>query len=411
MTMASRRSVLAAGAALTSWTGVSHAQGTDTLRIGVLTDMSGPYRDVSGPTSAACARQAVEDFALLRPDIRAEIVVGDHQNRPDLASAMVREWFDRRGVDVIVDVVNTPVALACNTVAQEKDKIQLNTSAGSSDLTGKYCGPNFVHWTYDTWCLAHASGTAVVRSGGDDWFFITADYAFGHAAQADTARFVAAAGGRVVGAARYPFPSTTDFSSFLLQAQASRAKVVAFANAGDDLINCVKQAHEFGLVRRGVRLVALVGFITDVKAIGLQAAQGLTMTETFYWDLNDRTRRFAERVRPKLAAGVHPNMNHAGAYSAVLHYLKTAAAMGVSEAKASGRATIGMMKRLPTDDDCFGPGAIRPDGRKVHPAYLLRVKAPAESREPGDVYRLIETIPADQAFRPLDQGGCAFSVR
>jgi branched-chain amino acid transport system substrate-binding protein len=298
------------------------------------------------------------------------------------------------------------VAIATNTVCQDKDRIQLNTSAGSSELTGKHCGPNLIHWSYDTWCFAHAVGDAMTRGGGDSWYFISADYAFGHAIQGDTTKFIEAAGGKVVGSSAYPFPGTTDFSAYLLQAQASGAKVVAFANAGDDFVNCVKQANEFGLTRNGVKLAGIIGSITVVVAAGLQVMQGLTISETFYWDMNDRTRAFMSRLRPRIPGGVFPTYTHAGCYSAVTHYLKVVRDMGVAKAKASGRETVAAMKRMPTDDDCFGTGMIRADGRKIHPVYLFEVKRPAERRYPGDVYRLLATIPAEQAFRPISEGGC-----
>jgi branched-chain amino acid transport system substrate-binding protein len=289
---------------------------------------------------------------------------------------------------------------------QEKDKVALVTTAGSSDLTGKHCGPNLLHWSWDSWCLAQSNGTALVKAGGDRWFFITPDYAFGHAAQADLAAFVEKAGGRVLGGVRYPFPQTTDFSSFLLQAQSSRANVICFTNSGTDLVASLKQAREFGLNRRGVRLAAAVAYVTDVAPMGLDVAQGLTLTETFYWDLNDRTRAFVARVAPRLPPRVFPNMSQVGNYSGVLHYLKAVKELGVARAKASGREVVEAMKRMPTDDDCFGPGALRADGRKVHPSYLFEVKKPEESRGPGDVYKLVATTPAEQAFRPLAEGGC-----
>jgi branched-chain amino acid transport system substrate-binding protein len=282
------------------------------------------------------------------------------------------------------------------------------TSAGTSDLTGKYCSANLLHWSWDSWCLAHSTGTALVRAGGDRWFFLTPDYAFGHAMQDDTAKFVQAAGGAVVGSVAYPFPSTADFSSFLLQAQSSGANVVGFTSSGADLANCIKQANEFGLTQGGaVRLAAMIGYITDVRALGLEAAQGLIMTETFYWDLNERTRAFMDRIRPKLPPNVFPNMSQVGNYSGVLDYLKAVKQIGVAQAKASGRAVIEAMKARAADDDCFGRSTIRIDGRVIHPAYLFQVKTPAESRGPGDVFKLVATTPTDQAFRPLSEGGCA----
>jgi branched-chain amino acid transport system substrate-binding protein len=297
------------------------------------------------------------------------------------------------------------VALALAELTREKNKVAVATSTATSDLTGRACTPNTVHWVFDTYMLARSTGGATVRAGGDSWFFITADYAFGHALERDTAEFVRAAGGRVLGGVRTPFPGTTDFSSFLVQAQASRAKVIGFANAGTDTVNCIKQAAEFGLTRRGIRLASLLMFLPDVHSLGLATCQGLVCTETFYWDLNDRTRAFTGRVRSQ-AGGVPLCMNHAGDYAAVLHYLKAVADMGVAAAKADGRAVVERMKAMPTDDDAFGPGRIREDGRKLHPAYLFEVKKPEESRGPWDLYKLLQTTPPEEAFRPLAEGGC-----
>jgi branched-chain amino acid transport system substrate-binding protein len=403
-----RRTLLRTGAAATAsalpLAGRSaRAQAADTIRIAVLTDLSGTYRDVTGPVEVACIRQAAAEFA--DRGFAIEVIAADNQNRPDVGSNITRTWFDRDGVDAVVDGGASSVALAVNDIVREKNKVFLNISSATSDLTGRACSPNTVHWTYDTWMLAHSTGAATVRAGGDSWFFITADYAFGHALERDTANFVRRAGGRVLGQARTPFPGTTDFSSFLLQAQASGAKVVGLANAGADTQNCVKQAAEFGLARRGVRLASLLMLLPDVHALGLATTQGLVLSETFYWDLNDRTRAFAGRVRPHI--GNAPLcMNHAGGYAGVLHYLKAVAEMGVAAAKADGRAVVERMKAMPTDDDGFGPGRIREDGRKLHPAYLFEVKRPEESRGPFDYYRLLQTTPAEEAFRPLAEGGC-----
>ncbi|MFO1210670.1 MAG: ABC transporter substrate-binding protein [Amaricoccus sp.] len=292
------------------------------------------------------------------------------------------------------------------SILNAKDKAAIITTAGSSDLTGKSCNAHWVHWSWDSWALAHSTATSSVATGGDKWFFITADYAFGHAAEADATKFIEAAGGQVLGAVRYPYGSTTDFSSFLLQAQASGANVIGLANSGNELINALRQAQEFGITASGVRMAALVGYITDVMGMGLPVAQGLTLTETFYWDLNDRTRSFMDRMRPRLGGGVYPNMSQAGDYAGVLHYLKAVKAVGVAQAKASGGAVIAKMKEMPTDDDAFGVGSIRPDGRKIHPAYLFQVKKPEESTGPGDVYNLLATVPADEAFRPMSEGNC-----
>ncbi|MBR0651020.1 ABC transporter substrate-binding protein [Roseomonas terrae] len=409
MTGLSRRGVLAAGAAAASWGALpvsrARAQAANTIKIGVLNDQSGLYRDLSGPGSTACVRQAVQELGDL--GFTVEVLQADHQNKPDVGSTIARQWIDRDGVDVIMDVPTSSVALAVNQVVKEKNKIMLNSGAAASDLTGSACTPNTIHWTYDTYMLARGTGGAMVRAGGDTWFFITADYAFGHALERDTAEFVRSAGGRVLGQVRTPFPGTTDFSSFLVQAQASRAKVIGLANAGGDTINSIKQAAEFGITRRGVKLAGLLVFITDVHALGLQTAQGLVLTETFYWDLNDRTRALTTRVRPNMPNNAPPSMVQAGCYSAALHYLKTVKEMGVAAAKADGAATVARMKAMPTEDDAFGAGSIRADGRKIHPAYLFEVKKPDEGRGAWDYYKLLQTVPADEAFRPLAAGGCS----
>jgi len=400
-----RRAALGASAAALA-TRRASAQADQVIRIGVLTDLAGPYRDVTGPTSVACVRQAVEEFSAQNPGIRVEVIAADHQNKPDIGINTVRQWLDQRGVDVVTDVGNSAIALGINPVCVEKDKVHLNASAGTSDLTGRACTPNTIHWSYDTWCLSNTSGTALTKAGGDTWYFITADYAFGHAIERDTTRFVEAAGGKMLGASRYPFPQTTDFSAFLLQAQASRAKVLGLAMAGDDLINCVKQAQEFGLGRSGMKYAAIIGSITGVIAAGLETMQGMYIAETFWWDQDERTRGFTRRVQTKLPAGVFPNYVHAGNYAGITHYLKAVKELGVARAKASGREVVAQMKRMPTDDDCFGRGVIREDGRKIHPSFLLQVKKPGESRYAGDVYVLAGTVPSEQAFRPLSEGGC-----
>jgi branched-chain amino acid transport system substrate-binding protein len=378
------------------------------LRLGVLTDLSGPYRDTAGPGSVAGARQAAEEAMAAFPGMRVEVLQADHQNKPDIGAGIARDWFDRGGVDAIIDVPNSAVGLAVAEVARQKDKVFLVTGAGTADLTGSHCAPTTVHWTFDTYMLSRSNGGALVQAGRKSWFFIIADYAFGHALKRDATAFIERAGGSVVGSLAYPFPSTTDFSSFLLQAQASGAQVVAFANAGADTINCIKQAHEFGLTGKNVTLAAMLMFISDVHSLGAATAQGLTLTETFYWDLNDRTRAFTQRVRTKMPQDWRPDMEHAGSYAAPLHYLKVAHDMGVEEAKKSGAATVARMKAMPTDDDAFGPGRIRADGRKLHPAYLFQVKSPQESSGPWDLYKLIATTPAEEAARPLDKGGCKF---
>jgi len=402
---ASRRAFLGAAAAATLPLRPVWAQSSGIVRIGVLTDLSGNYRDVTGPTSVACAQLAVYEFTAANPGIKVELTSGDHLNKPDVAAGIARQWYDRDGIDVITDVGNSAAAIALTTIAAEKDKIQLNSAAGSSQLTGKYCSPNLIHWTYDTWNLAHTMVKAIVASGGNAWYFITADYAFGHAIQNDTTALLAAQGGKVVGSSAYPFPGTTDFSSYLLAAKASGANVLAFANAGDDLINCVKQCREFGLAS-GLTMAAMVGSITAVTGAGLETMQDVNLAECFYWDQNDRSRAFMARIKPRLPAGVFPNEVHAGAYAAVAHYLKTVKAMGPDKAKQSGRETVAAMKRIPTDDDCFGHGSIRADGRTIHPCYLFKVKTPAASRYPGDDFITLATIPAEEAFRPINEGGC-----
>ncbi|MDB5316294.1 MAG: transporter permease [Rhodospirillales bacterium] len=402
----SRRGALAAGAGTLAGLPFTRAsaQAANTIKIGVLNDQSGTYRDLSGPGSTICVRQAISELGQL--GFNVEVVQADHQNRPDVGSTIARTWFDRDGVDAILDVPTSSVALAVAGVAREKNKIMLNSGAAASDLTGAQCSPNPIHWTYDTWMLAKGTGGAMVRAGGDSWFFITADYAFGHALERDTSNFIRQAGGRVLGQVRTPFPGTTDFSSYLVQAQASRAKVIGLANAGADTINSIKQAAEFGITRRGVKLAGLLVFITDVHSLGLPTAQGLVLTETFYWDLNERTRALTQRVRGNMPNNQPPTMVQAGCYSAAMHYLKTVKDMGVVAAKADGAATVARMKAMPAEDDAFGAGSIRPDGRKIHPAYLFEVKPPEESRAPWDYYKLLQTVATDDAFRPVAEGGC-----
>jgi branched-chain amino acid transport system substrate-binding protein len=405
MTTITRRQALA-GAAGATLIGAPRARAQDqVIRIGVLADFSGPYRSTSGPTSLAAAQQAVEDLGLAQRGIRVEVLQGDHQNRPDAALALARRWIDQDGVDMLCEVNNSAIALAVANLVREKDRIQLASGAASSALTGAQCSTHTIHWTYDTWMFANVVGGATVRSGGDSWYFITADYAFGHQLERDTGQFVTRANGRVLGSARYPFPGTTDFSSFLLQAQASRAKVVGLAMAAGDMVNCVKQAREFGLTRRGQQLAGMIMFVQDIRGIGLEAAQGMVMSEVYYHDLNDRTRALAARILRRTPDNM-PNQEHAGTYSCCIHYLKAVAEVGVARAKASGIEVINVMKRMPTDDDAFGPGRIREDNRKIHPAYLFEVKSPEESRGMWDFYKLRATVPAEEAFRPIAEGGC-----
>ena len=371
------------------------------VKIGVLNDMSGLYADLTGQGSVVAARMAIEDFGAAAKGIKVEIVSADHQNKPDVGSTIARTWYDTDKVDVIVDVPTSSVALAVNQITREKGKAFLNSGAATSDLTGKACSPNTIHWTYDTWMLANGTGSAIVKTGGDTWFFLTADYAFGHALERDTEAVVLKNGGKVLGKVRHPFPGS-DFSSFLLQAQSSKAKVIGLANAGGDTINSIKQAAEFGITKSGQNLAGLLVFLTDVKALGLPIAQGLIFTETYYWDRDDASRAFAKRFSAQAPRNNYPTMIHAGVYSAVLHYLKAIEAIKTDD----GTKVIEQMKKMPTDDPLFGKGVVRADGRKLHPAYLVEVKKPEESKGPWDLYKIRATIPADQAFRPLDQGDC-----
>ena len=393
---------MAAAVALALGAATAQAQVSDgVVKIGVLNDMSSLYADVGGPGSVVAAKMAVEDYLkATKSKLKVEILSADHQNKPDVGSQIARQWFDVDHVDAIVDVPNSGVALAVSQVARDKGKALLDTGAASSDLTGSKCSPNTVHWLYDTWNLAHGTGSAIVKTGGDTWFFLTSDYAFGHALERDTAEVVKASGGKVLGAVRHPI-NTQDFSSFLLQAQASKAKVIGLANAGGDTTNAIKQAAEFGIVRGGQSLAGLLVFLSDVHGLGLQTAQGLIFTETFYWDLNDKTRAWSKRFAAA-NGGKYPTMNHAGVYAVTLHYLKAVEAIKSDD----GTKAVAEMKKLPTDDPLFGKGVIREDGRKIHPSYLFEVKKPSESKYPYDYYKLRATIPADQSFRPLKDGGC-----
>ena len=376
------------------------------IRIGVLTDMAGAYAANTGPGSVLGAQMAVEDFVRAHPGMKAEVVQADLQLKPDVALAIAADWYDNKGVDVVTDVPLSSAAFAIGDLAKQKDKVAIFTGGASADITGSHCGPNHLHWVYDTWSMPHGVVDAAVKEGAESWFFITADYAFGHSLQKDAASFVTAAGGKVLGQALAPFPGTTDFSSFLVQAKASGAKAIGLANGGNDTVNCIKQAAEFGIMKGGQKLAGLIFLIHDVHGVGLASAQGVLLTEPFYWNLNDGTREFTKRFAARFA-GVVPGSVHAGQYSGVMHYLKCAAAMGVDKAATSGRAAIQQMKATPTDDPLFGKGKVRLDGRVIHDMYLFEVKSPAQSKEAWDYYTLRRTIPADQAFRPLDQGGCA----
>jgi branched-chain amino acid transport system substrate-binding protein len=397
-----KRSLLALAMAGAFAAGAAQAQISDNMiKIGVLTDMSSLYTDLAGAGSVAAARMAVEDSGIEKRGYKVEIISADHQNKPDVGSALARQWYDVDKVDVIVDVPNSGVALAVNQITRDKGKAFLVSGAASSDLTGKACSPNTVHWTYDTWMLANGTGSAIVKSGGDTWFFLTSDYAFGLALERDTEAVVLKNGGKVLGKVRHPL-NTQDFSSFLLQAQASKAKIIGLANAGGDTTNSIKGAAEFGIVKGGQNLAGLLVFLTDIHGLGLATAQGLIVTNTFYWDMNDQTRAFAKRFAAA-DKGIHPTMVHAGVYASLLHYLKAVEALKSDD----GTKVIAKMKEMPTDDPLFGKGSIRVDGRKIHPAYLVEVKKPSESKYPWDYYKVRATIPADQAFRPLADGGCS----
>ena len=402
-----RRTLIAAAAAapLIGMGRGARAQGANALKIGVLTDLSGPYQDLAGPLAVGAAKLALEDYGVAGKGWTVEVVQADHQNKADVGAGIARQWFDRDGVDIIVEVANSAVALAVAGVAKDKNKVYINSGAATSDLTAAQCNANTIHWAYDTYMLAKSTGGAMVKAGGDSWFFITADYAFGAALQRDVTGFVTEAGGKVVGSVKYPFPGTTDFSSLLLQAQGSGAKILGVANAGADTTNTIKQAHEFG-IQKTMKLAGLLVFLSDVHSMGLEIAQGLILTNSFYWDMNDRTRAFAERLKPK-SPNQRPTMVQAGVYSSVLHYLKVAGDKGAASMKGDGAATVAALKAMPTSDDCFGQGSIRADGRKIHPSYLWEVKKPSESKGPYDYYKPIANTPADQAFRPLDKGGCA----
>jgi branched-chain amino acid transport system substrate-binding protein len=388
-------------AALTCAVASAQAQDDVAVKIGVLSDMSSLYSDIGGAGSVAAAKLAVEDFNPAAHGMKVEVISADHQNKPDVGASIARQWYDVDHVDVIVDVPTSSVGLAVNEVTREKNKVFLVSGAASSDLTGPKCSPNTIHWTYDTWMLANGTGKALVKTGGDTWFFITADYAFGQALERDTSAVVVANGGKVLGSVRHPL-NNSDFSSFLLQAQTSKAKIIGLANAGGDTVNAIKQGSEFGITAGGQHFAGLLVFVNDVQALGLKTAQGLVLTETWYWDMTEANRAFTKRwqvARP----GKFPSMVPAGVYSSVIHYLKAVAAL---KSGSDGRAVVAKMKEMPTEDPLFGKGSIRADGRKIHDAFLFEVKKPEESKYPGDDYKLRATIPAAEAFRPLKDGNC-----
>jgi branched-chain amino acid transport system substrate-binding protein len=374
-----------------------------TVKVGVLTDNSGLYSDLGGAGSTLAAQMAIEDSGMAAKGWKIDLISADHQNKPDIATTIARQWIDVEKVDVLMDVLNSGVALAVNNVVKEKNSVMINSGAASSDLTNAQCTPNTVHWTYDTYMLAHSTGAALVKAGGDTWYFLTADYAFGAALERDTTAVVLASGGKVVGSVKHPLNSS-DFSSFLLQAQASKAKIIGMANAGGDTTNTIKQAAEFGIVSGGQKLAGLLLFISDVHSLGLNVAQGLNLSATFYWDMNDQTRAFSKRFADRMKTKAMPTMVQAGVYSGLLHYFKALDALGGNP--HDGAKEVAKMKELPTDDTLFGKGSIQPNGRALHPAYLFEVKKPSESKGPWDYYKLIGTTPGDQAFRPLSESAC-----
>src|SRR5246500_2392568 len=374
-----------------------------TVTIGVLNDMASLYADIGGPNAVVAIKMAVEDSGLSAKGWKIEVISGDHQNKPDVGVNIARQWIDTEKVDAISDTPNSGVALAVNNLVKEKNAILLNSGAATADLTGKACTPNTISYTYDTYMLAYGTGKALTKAGGDSWFFLTADYAFGAALERDTSSVVTANGGKVLGGVKHPL-NTADFSSFLLQAQASKAKVIGLANAGGDTTNAIKQAAEFGIVQGGQKLAALLLFITDVHALGLKTAQGLTFTESFYWDLNDQTREWSKRFQKASPKGAMPSMTVAGLYAEILHYLKAMEALGSNP--RDGAKVVAKMKEIPTDDPLFGKGPLRADGRRLIPAYLFEVKKPEESKYPWDYYKLIATISPEDAAKPLSQSDC-----
>lgn len=396
------RVALSALSALCLGTGLAQAEiPNKTVKVGVLTDMSGPFASQAGEGSVIAARLAAEDFAKEAGDLKVEILSADHQNKPDVGSAIARQWFDQQGVDAVVDLPNSAVGIAIHTLGAEKNRTVLASSTASSDITGRLCKPTTVQWNLDTWALGNATGTAVAKAGGAGWYFISFEYALGQALERDTTAAITKAGAKVVGSVKHPL-GTTDFSSYLLQAQGSGAKVLGLAETGVDAINAIKQAGEFGLTAKGGMTIAgLFLQMTDVESIGLATAQGLVLSEPFYWDLTDKTRAWSKRWSERMQ-GRMPSINHAGVYSATLAYLRAAKAADVIE----GDKVVAQMRRMPVDDDLFGKVTIRPDGRAIHDMYVFKVKTPADSKSRYDLYSLVETIPGEQAFRPLADGGC-----
>src|SRR6478735_2817735 len=373
------------------------------VKVGSLGDQSGLYADIGGPGSTVAAQMAVEDSGLLAKGWKIDVIAADHQNKPDVGTNIGKQWIDVEKVDVFVDLASSGVGLAIANLAKEKNVVNLNSGSASSDLTGAQCTPNTIHWVYDTWMLANGTGKALAKSGGDSWFFLTADYAFGHALERDTSAVVIANGGKVLGGVKHPL-NTADFSSFLLQAQSSKAKIIGLANAGGDTTNAIKQAAEFGIVAGGQKLAALLLFINDVHSLGLKTAQGLTLTESFYWDMNDATRAWSKRFSALASKNAMPSMTQAGNYAMVLHYLKAMEALGGNP--NDGAKVVAKMKELPTDDTLFGKGPLRADGRRLIPAYLFEVKKPDESKGPWDYYKQIATIAPEDAAKPLEASDC-----
>jgi branched-chain amino acid transport system substrate-binding protein len=369
------------------------------LKIGVLSDFSSVYSDIGGQGNVEATKMAIEEFGGQMFGKPIEMVSADALNKADVAAGIVRKWYDNEAVDMIIDMPTSATALAGMELSKQFEKIMIVTDAASSDITGKSCSPYTAHWTYDTYSNAHAVGSAIVKNGGDTWFFLTADYLFGHSVERDTSDVVKAAGGKVLGSVKHPL-NTPDFSSFLLQAQASKAKIIGLANGGGDTINAIKQAGEFGIVAGGQNLAAIIMFISDVHSLGLKMAQGLIVTEAYYWDLNDKTRAFGKRFLERTKR--MPTMNQAATYSATLHYLKAVQAAGTRDTKT----VMAKMREMPVRDAFTDNGKLREDGRMVHSMYLFQVKKPEESKGPWDYYKLLAEVPGDQAFRPLKDGGC-----
>ncbi len=395
---------VAAGGVLSQLPGFSRARAAGkSLKIAVCGDFSSTYQSNSGPTAVACVKLAVQDFGAAAKGYDVEVLQGDHQNKPDVGAALARQWYDQ-GVDLVIDVPNSAVGLAIAGIAGEKNKAYINTNAATSNLTGPNCNAATIHLSYDTYMLSHSTGGAIVANGGKKWFFVTANYAFGQLLRDQTAQVVKAGGGQVLGDAPYPFPQTTDFSSFLLQAQASGAQVLGLASAGNDTTNLIKQARQFGLMG-SMKIAGLLMYMQSVHALGLQTAQGLLTTESFYWDLNDRTRAFTKRLLPTSPTN-YPSMSQAGDYAGTLAFLKAVDAMDYAAAKKSGGAIVAQMKKMPTDDDAFGKCSIREDGQFMCPSYLFEVKKPSESKYPWDYYKLVKTTSAQDSYQSMATEGC-----